>query len=179
MKLPLVFKTRCFNKVLWELGPSVFGFQGVNENTRKQHGLNMCLIGVAWTTHLQNTDTSQTRSFSQIEVVCKKQTTFPLKPPPRKHMVGNMFWSNFQSFFLKRGEKMSTHDVQKTSIDSEEKSGGHLFGSNLFFYPMTDPWDDCIPGTCLSSILVVEPSKTRSFPIKTRGPIWVPGIYTP
>ncbi len=25
-----------------------------------------------------------------------------------------------------------------------------------------------IPGTCLSSILVVEPSKTRSFPIKTR-----------
>ena len=33
-----------------------------------------------------------------------------------------------------------------------------------------------IPGTCLSSILVVEPSKTRSFPIKTRV-IWVPGIY--
>ena len=34
-----------------------------------------------------------------------------------------------------------------------------------------------IPGTCLSSILVVEPFKTRSFPIKTRV-IWVPGyIY--
>ena len=34
-----------------------------------------------------------------------------------------------------------------------------------------------IPGTCLEpSILVVEPSKTRSFPIKTRV-IWVPGIY--
>ena len=33
-----------------------------------------------------------------------------------------------------------------------------------------------VPGTCLSSILVVETSKTRSFPIKTRV-IWVPGIY--
>ena len=32
-----------------------------------------------------------------------------------------------------------------------------------------------IPGTCLASILVVEPSKTRSFPIKTRV-IWVGGI---
>ena len=31
-----------------------------------------------------------------------------------------------------------------------------------------------IPGTCLSSILVVEPFKTGSFPIKTRV-IWVPG----
>ena len=34
-----------------------------------------------------------------------------------------------------------------------------------------------IPGTCLSSILVVEPFKTRSFPIKTRV-IWVPGLYS-
>ena len=34
--------------------------------------------------------------------------------------------------------------------------------------------DVCIPGTCLSSILVVEPFKTRSLPIKTRV-IWVPG----
>ena len=33
-----------------------------------------------------------------------------------------------------------------------------------------------IPGTWLSSILVVEASKTRSFPIKTRV-IWVPGIW--
>ena len=33
-----------------------------------------------------------------------------------------------------------------------------------------------VPGTCLSSILFVEPSKTGSFPIKTRGPIWVPGM---
>ena len=32
------------------------------------------------------------------------------------------------------------------------------------------------PGTSLSSILVIEPSKTRSFPIKTRV-IWVPGKY--
>ena len=30
------------------------------------------------------------------------------------------------------------------------------------------------PGTRFSSILVLEPSKTRSFPIKTRV-IWVPG----
>ena len=33
-----------------------------------------------------------------------------------------------------------------------------------------------IPGTCLSSILGFEPSKTRSFPIKT-GVIWVPCAY--
>ena len=33
-----------------------------------------------------------------------------------------------------------------------------------------------IPGTCLSSILVVEPFKTMSFPIKTRV-IWVAGMY--
>ena len=33
-----------------------------------------------------------------------------------------------------------------------------------------------IPRTCLSSILVVEPSKTRSFPIKTRV-IWVLGLF--
>ena len=33
-----------------------------------------------------------------------------------------------------------------------------------------------IPGTCLSSILGVEPSKTRPFSSKTRV-IWVPGIY--
>ncbi len=32
-----------------------------------------------------------------------------------------------------------------------------------------------VPGTCLSSILVVEPSKTRSLPVKT-GVIWIPGI---
>ena len=35
---------------------------------------------------------------------------------------------------------------------------------------------NCLSGTCLSSILVVEPSKLRSFPIKTRG-IWVPGRH--
>ena len=35
---------------------------------------------------------------------------------------------------------------------------------------------NCLPGTCLSSILVVEPSNLRSFPIKTRG-IWVPGRH--
>ena len=33
-----------------------------------------------------------------------------------------------------------------------------------------------IPGTCLSPVLGVQPSKTRSCPIKT-GVIWVPGIY--
>ena len=33
-----------------------------------------------------------------------------------------------------------------------------------------------VPGTFLSSILRLQPSKTRSFPIKTRV-IWVPGIY--
>ena len=33
-----------------------------------------------------------------------------------------------------------------------------------------------IPGTCLSSILVVEPFKRRPFPNKTRV-IWVPGVY--
>ena len=33
-----------------------------------------------------------------------------------------------------------------------------------------------VPGTPLSSIFVVEPSKTRSFPIKTKV-IWVPGTY--
>ena len=32
------------------------------------------------------------------------------------------------------------------------------------------------PGTCLSSILVVEPSKTRSCPIKT-SVVWVPGSW--
>ena len=32
-----------------------------------------------------------------------------------------------------------------------------------------------IPGTCLFSILGVGPSKTRSFPVKTKV-IWVPGI---
>ena len=34
-----------------------------------------------------------------------------------------------------------------------------------------------MPGTCLSSILGVEPSKTRPFSSKTRV-IWVPGVYT-
>ena len=34
-----------------------------------------------------------------------------------------------------------------------------------------------IPGTCSSSILGLQPSKRRPFPIKT-GVIWVPGIYT-
>ena len=33
-----------------------------------------------------------------------------------------------------------------------------------------------IPGTCLSSILGLQPSKTRSFPSKTEV-IWVPGIH--
>ena len=33
-----------------------------------------------------------------------------------------------------------------------------------------------IPGTCLSSIFSFEPSKAKSFPIKTRV-IWDPGIY--
>ena len=33
-----------------------------------------------------------------------------------------------------------------------------------------------IPGTYLSSIFSLGPSKTRVFPIKTRGPIWVPGV---
>lgn len=41
-------------------------------------------------------------------------------------------------------------------------------------------WDPApnayIPGTCVSSILLVEPSKTWSFPIKTRA-ILVPGKY--
>ncbi len=34
----------------------------------------------------------------------------------------------------------------------------------------------CVPGTCLSPILGLQPSKTRSFPIKT-GVIWVPGTH--
>ena len=29
----------------------------------------------------------------------------------------------------------------------------------------------------MTSIFEGQPPKTRSFPIKTRGPIWVPGIY--
>ena len=33
-----------------------------------------------------------------------------------------------------------------------------------------------IPGTCLSPILGLQPSKTRSFPIKT-GVVWVPGMH--
>ena len=33
-----------------------------------------------------------------------------------------------------------------------------------------------LPGTCLSSILVVEPFKAKSFPMKTRV-IWVQGVY--
>ena len=38
-------------------------------------------------------------------------------------------------------------------------------------------WKECsigIPGTCLSPILGLQPSKTKPFPIKT-GVIWVPG----
>ena len=33
-----------------------------------------------------------------------------------------------------------------------------------------------LPGTCLSSILVVEPFKAKSFPMKTRV-FWVQGVY--
>ena len=33
-----------------------------------------------------------------------------------------------------------------------------------------------LPGTCLSSILGLQPPKRRPFPIKT-GVIWVPGIH--
>ena len=58
------------------------------------------------------------------------------------------------------------------------------FGSRNFHHPkkVTNS-QNCqapiyiyIPGTCLSSILRLKPSKTRSFPTKTRV-IWVPGIY--
>ena len=44
--------------------------------------------------------------------------------------------------------------------------GNKLFGQPSYIY---------VPGTCLSSILGLEPSKRRPFPIKT-GVIWVPGI---
>ena len=37
-------------------------------------------------------------------------------------------------------------------------------------------WFLQLPGTCLSPVLRLQPSKTRSFPIKT-GVIWVPGRY--
>ena len=34
-----------------------------------------------------------------------------------------------------------------------------------------------IPGTQMTSIFEGQLHKTRPFPTKTRGPIWVPGIY--
>ena len=37
-------------------------------------------------------------------------------------------------------------------------------------------WFLQLPGTCLSPVLRLQPSKTRSFPIKT-GVIWVPARY--
>ena len=46
-----------------------------------------------------------------------------------------------------------------------------MFYQNLCLYMFAS----FVPGSCLSSILVVEPSKTRSFPIKTRV-IWAPGM---
>ena len=54
--------------------------------------------------------------------------------------------------------------------DLKGKMYMHTYLSHIYIYIF-------MPGTCLEpSILVVEPSKTRSFPIKTRV-IWVPGIY--
>ena len=56
--------------------------------------------------------------------------------------------------------------------------GAGCFFFSLSFGKKTDRHINCIytlPGTCLSSILGLQPSKTRSFPIKTRV-IWVPGI---
>ena len=37
---------------------------------------------------------------------------------------------------------------------------------------------DYIPRPQLTSIFEGQPSKTRPFPTKTRGPIWVPGMYS-
>ena len=47
---------------------------------------------------------------------------------------------------------------------------------SLIFFGTKCKFKKYIPGTCLSSILGVEPSKTRSFPIKTMV-IWILGRY--
>ena len=108
-----------------------------------------------------------------------------MKTPENHHLENTWSETCFKvisnHFFLTWREDVFIHDVQKTSNRLRGEVRRASFRVKPVSYPMTDPWDDCIPGTCLSSILVVEPSKTRSFPIKTRviWVTWVPGIYTP
>ena len=58
-------------------------------------------------------------------------------------------------------------EVSPTSTSSVASNNSQCFEKDV---------TQCIPGTCLSSIFGFQPSKTRSFPIKTRV-IWVPGIF--
>ena len=55
------------------------------------------------------------------------------------------------------------YDVNKSKLKKQEI---YIYTVNINIYIYIH-----IPGFCLSSILVVEASKTRSLPIKTRGPI--------
>ena len=74
-------------------------------------------------------------------------------------------WKSKRSYFLSTAVFLTCQlgTYQSTSFSSKEAP----VGPRVYIY---------IPGTCLSSILVVEPFKTMSFPIKTRV-IWVPGMY--
>ena len=57
---------------------------------------------------------------------------------------------------------------------SEQMERWKSYGNHMYIYIYIYIYYIYISGTCLFSILVVEPFKTRSFPIKTRV-IWVPG----
>ena len=85
-------------------------------------------------------------------------------------LVGGGAFITLGFFFFETGETLAFlgADKKKGWLESVVFSGVYLY---IYIYVYI-----YIPGTYLSSIFSLGPSKTRVFPIKTRGPIWVPGV---
>ena len=92
---------------------------------------------------------------------------------PEQELGGCSFQAHLRKGYILRidhkntGVPNTSRKLESVGVHRERLQWIHMY---IYIYIIYTP------GTCLSSIFGLQPSKTRSFPIKT-GVIWVPGIY--
>ena len=99
---------------------------------------------------------------------------FPILFPTSRQLVpGETAWTSFGATFTGISMESQFFVVVFGKVFGESYLRGMKMDMYIYIYLYIYIH---IPGTCLSSILGVEPSKTRPFSSKTRV-IWVLGIY--
>ena len=95
--------------------------------------------------------------------ICRTFTSYRQAERDRFFVSVAVGWRFDFVYFYQRRQPWG-NDIQWMSIQID-----YIYSINIYLY---------IPRTQLTSVFEDQPSKIRLFSIKTRGPIWVLGIYT-